>query len=434
VVQSGLLAPFPGEGFVSYTIESPLPARSDVTLTINGLYDEQVTVYLNAEFVTHTTDFHSCAYIPMEYVEVIDQDEFNQRVSGGDAYFGMQNTSGGQTCDGAFMAIRVEYAVDPPADCNENLVPDSCDLDEGFSADCNSNGVPDECDEPDCNGNDVPDSCDLEEGTSPDFNGNGVPDECDPDCNGNGFPDFLDIIFETSPDCNGNGVPDECDVIDQTSPDCDANGIPDQCDVADGAVPDCNGNGVPDDCDIEAGTSPDYDFNGIPDECDDDCNDNGIPDFLDVALGFSADCNGNDIPDECEIGDCNANGILDVCELTQVYATQSEALSPIGTEVPKTFVLPAPVIALGDVELSFTASADLSLTTEWIDVDINSVGVGGIFQDDGSDCPVVGDETQLTVPAAVFNDAIDGGLERTIRTTTGSPTTVSVRRISTWTG
>jgi hypothetical protein len=77
-------------------------------------------------------------------------------------------------------------------------------------------------------------------------------------------------------------------------------------------------------------------------------------------------------------------------------------------------VLPAPVTALGDVELVFTASADLSLTTEWIDVELNGVPLGGIFQDDGSDCPALGDETQITVPAAVFNNAIDGGLDAAI--------------------
>ena len=45
-------------------------------------------------------------------------------------------------------------------DCNENLIPDECDLSEGVSRDCNSNGLLDECE--DCNGNGVPDDCDLE--------------------------------------------------------------------------------------------------------------------------------------------------------------------------------------------------------------------------------------------------------------------------------
>ena len=49
-------------------------------------------------------------------------------------------------------------------DCNDNAVPDSCDIEEG---------------EPDCNGNDVPDVCDIADGDSLDLNANGIPDECE---------------------------------------------------------------------------------------------------------------------------------------------------------------------------------------------------------------------------------------------------------------
>ena len=54
-------------------------------------------------------------------------------------------------------------------DCNENLVPDGCDLNE-----CDSSPW---CD--DCNANGVLDVCDIESGDSEDANGNGIPDECD---------------------------------------------------------------------------------------------------------------------------------------------------------------------------------------------------------------------------------------------------------------
>ena len=47
-----------------------------------------------------------------------------------------------------------------------------------YSAECNDNGIPDEC-EVDCNGNGVPDDCDIADGTSEDVNGNGIPDECE---------------------------------------------------------------------------------------------------------------------------------------------------------------------------------------------------------------------------------------------------------------
>jgi hypothetical protein len=49
-------------------------------------------------------------------------------------------------------------------DCNNNLVPDACDIELGTSQDCNANGIPDECD--------------IASGTSVDHNGDGIPDEC----------------------------------------------------------------------------------------------------------------------------------------------------------------------------------------------------------------------------------------------------------------
>ncbi len=48
-----------------------------------------------------------------------------------------------------------DFVPDAGTDCNNNQVPDNCDITSGFSPDVNSNGVPDECEElcyPDCNG------------------------------------------------------------------------------------------------------------------------------------------------------------------------------------------------------------------------------------------------------------------------------------------
>jgi len=56
---------------------------------------------------------------------------------------------------------------------------------------------------PDCNNNGIPDYCDVLEGTSEDCNDNLVPDECDPDQNGNQIPD----------DCEKNG-PDNSGELD----------------------------------------------------------------------------------------------------------------------------------------------------------------------------------------------------------------------------
>jgi hypothetical protein len=65
---------------------------------------------------------------------------------------------------------------------------DNCDLYNPGQTDCQPNGIGDVCDVAycsgeawcdDCNDNTVPDGCDIAEGTSDDLNGNGIPDECD---------------------------------------------------------------------------------------------------------------------------------------------------------------------------------------------------------------------------------------------------------------
>ncbi len=68
----------------------------------------------------------------------------------------------GPTATGARI-LRVSYG--DPLDCDDNGLPDACELANGAA---------------DCNGNGVLDVCDLSSGTSHDFDGNGVPDECDP--------------------------------------------------------------------------------------------------------------------------------------------------------------------------------------------------------------------------------------------------------------
>ncbi len=61
-----------------------------------------------------------------------------------------------------------------------------------------------------------------------DCNDNGIPDECDIDCGEPGGPCDLPGCGE-SEDCNTNSIPDECDIASGTSPDANSNGIPDEC-------------------------------------------------------------------------------------------------------------------------------------------------------------------------------------------------------------
>jgi hypothetical protein len=74
-------------------------------------------------------------------------------------------------------------------DCNLNLVPDSCDIESGFSLDENGNGIPDECESctGDVDGNGTVDTADLvallaawgAPGGPADLDGNGVVDTAD---------------------------------------------------------------------------------------------------------------------------------------------------------------------------------------------------------------------------------------------------------------
>jgi hypothetical protein len=66
---------------------------------------------------------------------------------------------------GGLLAPRLSIELGPPApDCNDNGIPDACELAGGGAADCNCSGAPDECD--------------IASGSSADQNADGVPDEC----------------------------------------------------------------------------------------------------------------------------------------------------------------------------------------------------------------------------------------------------------------
>jgi len=206
---------------------------------------------------------------------------------------------------GSFAGAAYQFRV--ADDCNGDCVSDADELAAG-APDCNNNNVPDYCDL-DCNNNSIPDECDLMAGTSPDCDANGVPDECDPDCNGNDVPDGCDVSAGTSPDCNSNGVPDECDTDD-----CNANGVPDSCDLAAESSPDCNTNGTPDECDVASGFSRDCTADGIPDECTAVCVDScechdDNPCTFDVCLA------GTCVNIPRDYGDVDNNGTITLADL-----------------------------------------------------------------------------------------------------------------------
>ncbi|GEM_PF-4561341 len=143
---------------------------------------------------------------------LLDQDRFVQYdqtgiPSGLHAYYPFETSPGADDLVGTngLAVVAPTAPIILETDCNSNGIPDSCDLDSGFSQDCNANGIPDECDitsgfSEDCNANGIPDECDLASGFSQDCNGNGIPDECD-------------IASGFSMDQNMNDIPDECENI-----------------------------------------------------------------------------------------------------------------------------------------------------------------------------------------------------------------------------
>jgi hypothetical protein len=126
------------------------------------------------------------------------------------------------------IMIRADGMPNDP-DCNDNQIPDECDIAQGTSADCDGNDLADECEFLDCDGNGVHDPCDILAGAA-DCNADGIPDRCQLD----------------GRDCNSDGILDECQIAGD--PDCNHNRVLDACDIASGASGDCQPDGIPDDC------------------------------------------------------------------------------------------------------------------------------------------------------------------------------------------
>ena len=127
----------------------------------------------------------------------------------------------------------------------------------------------------DCDNDGVPDICQILDGDLLDLDGNGIADACE-DCDGDGVVDACELtcagdcgsIWDTgcgqSVDCNGDGIPDDCQNAFNGLTDCDGNGAPDACEPA---ILDCDGNGILDSCEIAEGTAEDCNLDGVIDDC-----------------------------------------------------------------------------------------------------------------------------------------------------------------------
>ncbi|MCH7926294.1 MAG: choice-of-anchor B family protein, partial [Planctomycetes bacterium] len=148
-----------------------------------------------------------------------------------------------------------------------------------------------------------------------------------------------------------------------------------------------------------------------------DCNGNDQDDGEELRSGAGKDCNLNGILDACDITegtaeDCNGNGVLDECDTraSEDVAASSGELSPIGHGDPQSFTLESPPFAALDVTLSFAALGDLNGgAAESIDVELNGVPLGSIYTGVLEGCPDDPYEDQLLIPAATFNEIMNGG-------------------------
>jgi hypothetical protein len=157
---------------------------------------------------------------------------------------------------------------------------------------------------PDCNENGIPDECDLADGISADTDGDGLIDECDPDADGD---DILD-------DGDGSGIIGDATCVSGATTNCDDNCrfVPnaDQADDDGGGI----GDGIGDACDGCTGTGSDGDLDEIPDFCD-NCPDIPNPSQCDVdgdGQGDACDtCPLDHNPVHSLSDDCNDDGTID---------------------------------------------------------------------------------------------------------------------------
>ena len=116
-------------------------------------------------------------------------------------------------------------------------------------------------------------------------------------------------------------------------------------------------------------------------EVGDDCNGNGVPDAEDVALGGH-------------------------------YLYESETFSPFNRSAPITITLPDVPPANGDVAVIMWANTDLDRGDEYVDVLLNGMPVGVLFDGPYRQCPSSPhrDNDVLLIPADVFNAAYEEGI------------------------
>jgi len=241
--------------------------------------------------------------------------------------------------------------------------------------------------DPDCHGpspNPLGNICRINSGQSGDCNENELPDECEIDQDSTA-PGIFYCTADCADDCNNNGVPDECEIDENNPgpfgpyfckvdclPDCNLNGILDLCDLNDDTSEDCDGNNVPDEC------QPDGDGDGTPDACD-PCNGD------DILIGGICDHPGD--PDPCETGelDCSS-GVLICTDGPAPDDQDGDGVFDCHDQCPDT-APGSPVDAAGCPLIGGCCYAPPNGCFDGLSRTDCEVGVGGEYLGNGSTCP-----------------------------------------------
>ncbi len=324
----------------------------------------------------------------------------------------------------------------PGGDCNAN---DICDVDEiatGRASDCDANGIIDECQLTtlvDCNANDIVDVCEVADGGQPDCNRNGIPDACDLEASftlsspvyeplDQGFvaeftpPGTLPLaaspVTLTAFALADFNLENEFITIEMNGVRLgdlfvtDAEQCPETPDSAELEIPAAVYNTLL--LPLSLGTFTLRASEAVDTSCTHDS-------FLTFQLTYrlaGSDCNANEIPDECELdvaADCNEDDVLDVCQLSSDIVLETPWLGPLFSQLPQSFTFPQGPVANSDVTLFFRAFGDLGAPNEHIEVELNGVSIGTVFEEAGTNCPLLSaDGDVLTLAAEEFNTVVEG--------------------------
>ncbi|MEL7472488.1 MAG: GC-type dockerin domain-anchored protein, partial [Planctomycetota bacterium] len=128
-----------------------------------------------------------------------------------------------------------------------------------------------------------------------------------------------------------------------------------------------------------------------------DCNGNLTHDPYEIAQGYATDCDENGRPDECDLA-------------TESVFYASQTLGPVGGNGPQLVdgMVDARTAA-SDVTIRFVTRADISTSSETIEVFVNGVNAGVLYAFTTSDCAAGGTVDTIVLEADDWNAMVEAG-------------------------